>query len=314
MLIANIEADEIINQITTSLTKREWKVQYNIGDEYDPIWGPELNYKPRDKNKLKKIFRRLRFVDNVHYRLIQNVHYPSLADCKMVFDVKMKSLHMQILWDDFTLWLGPDDGSNFRYKSAITLPYKGTRGKKPEILVQFRQWLIDYREAVVIYGYEADDALGIYQNKDDEVIETVAVHCDKDIFQIPGRHYDTYRNEFVNVGELGKLTLESGKVRGTGLYFFYYQMLVGDITDNIPPLVKGKGPVWAFNQLTYDGVSVEEEDLLKSICKLYAQYLEIDWKKRLLEQADLVWICRDKKEIGSIYILRRHRELFGDNL
>ena len=306
MLIANVECDEIINQIVTSLTKRTWLLYYN-----DRLI---FQRKKRDLRTLKKIIKRLKW-SSFDYCLEQEIIYPRLDDCLLVLGVKLKYLQDKLNCTNMVLWLGPDDGSNFRYKKAITLPYKGTRGPKPDVLIQLRQYLINIKNARVIYGYEADDALGIYQI-DSEVYETVAVHCDKDIFMIPGVHYNTITDEFVHVSRLGELIETDKGIKGNGLRFFYYQLLIGDKVDNIPSLHKGLGPKFAYKCLKN---CLDEEDLLESVLFNYRVELastvsDTVWKERLLEQADLVWICQNEKEIGSQYIQRRYKEIFKKDM
>jgi hypothetical protein len=74
--------------------------------------------------------------------------------------------------------------------------------------------------AKVTDGYEADDALGIRQ------AEVGREHCiicslDKDLKQIPGRHYNWKTDEDLIVSEW------------LGIYTFYRHVLLGDKADNI---------------------------------------------------------------------------------
>ncbi len=137
------------------------------------------------------------------------------------------------------LWLSPSDGSNFRYKVA-NIPgskgpgYKAGRAPKPHYLSFIRQRLTEEWGAQEIQGYEADDALGIYQKED-----TIASHIDKDINMIPGHHYNHVTGEYYYVPEgLGTLTYDNGKLIGRGTVFFYAQLITGDATDNIPGIPK----------------------------------------------------------------------------
>lgn len=318
MLIANIEADELLNQCINNISKRTWIVKYKIsgptglfGGMFEEGYILNNNKRNRDKRTLQKILTRMWLLEEIDYELELQTTYGELDTAIMTMTAKLGHIQTVTGCHMMNLWLGPTNGSNFRYKSATTLPYKGKRPPKPEVLTQLREWLIYCKGAQVIEGYEADDALGIYQTN-----ETIAVHMDKDIFMIPGMHLNTMTDEILEVTEFGELTLNSGKVKGTGLCFFYYQLLVGDMTDNIPGLVKGKGPVWAYNLLKH---SPDEKDLLATVITEYRIQLaksggDMSYMTRLMEQADLVWICRNREETGKDYIQRRYMELWGRQL
>lgn len=310
MLIANLEADELINQVVTSIRKQDYIVKYASG-------ATLKNNRRHDKRGLIKQLARIGKQEDIDYTLELEYTYGPIGLATYLVDRQLNKLKHVTGCDIMNLWLGPDDGSNFRYKSAKTQPYKGTRPPKPDILIQLRNYLINIKGAQVIYGYEADDALGIYQDLDippweinDRVhlTNTVAVHCDKDIFMIPGTHYNTMTDKFVEVSELGELTLDKGKVKGTGLAFFYFQMLMGDRTDNIPNLAKGWGDTKCYKVLEHCEC---EQDYLVQVASQYQQELGVTWINRFLEQADLVWICRNKEEKGSDYIKRQYKELCG---
>lgn len=314
MLIANVECDEIINQIVTSATQRTWNIKF-VNPSTGYLGEPSKQRIRRDKRRLQKIAKRLELSEGLDYELEQEIIYPDLDTCLIALHSKLKFIQDKTQCTKMVLWLGPDDGSNFRFKSAVTAPYKGTRGPKPEILKQLRQYMIDIKGANVIYGYEADDALGINQDYSG-LIKTLAVHCDKDIYMIPGDHYNPMTDEFTTVSELGELRLVGTKVKGNGLSFFYLQLIIGDRVDNIPPMKKGKGEKWAYELLRHDN---SEQELLENVILTYRTELSDDiedtkWRDRLLEQADLVWMCRNKEETGRDYIKRRYKELTGRTL
>lgn len=138
--------------------------------------------------------------------------------------------------DEFKLYLSGDD--NFRYK--IDPNYKANRKDKtrPLWLEPIREFLANEWEAVVVSGYEADDAIGIHLT-DDHVVCSI----DKDLLQLPGRHYNFVKGEFYYI------TPEQGE------FNFWTLMLTGDISDNIPG-VAGIGPVKAGRALA--GLSPSE--------------------------------------------------------
>lgn len=139
--------------------------------------------------------------------------------------------------DSYELWLsGP---RNFRYK--VYPEYKANRldSYRPKWEKETKQFLVDNWQANWTDGIEGDDILGIRQTECGYSLESsIICHIDKDINQIPGWHYNWELNR------LGKTIREKRQYLVTfeeALYNFYYQLLVGDPTDNIKG-VSGIGP------------------------------------------------------------------------
>jgi hypothetical protein len=205
--------------------------------------------------------------------------------------------------DKVNLWLSPSDGSNFRYGVA-NIPgskghgYKAGRPPKPHYLGFIRNRLIEKWGAKEIFGYEADDALGIYQNDG-----TIASHIDKDINMIPGHHYNHVTGEYYHVPTgLGSLTYDSGKLIGRGIIFFYAQLITGDATDNIPGIPK-MGPKKAYDLLHPCST---ERDCYEQVYKLYTEYYGVDNATQAIsEVADLLFIVRSDRLIGRQYLSHR---------
>lgn len=299
MLIANIEGDELLMQAITSIRKQDYIVKYKSG-------AILKNNRRHDKRGLIKQLSRIGKKQDEDYTLELEYSYKPIELAIYLIDKQLRKIQHMTKCDVMNIWLGPTDGSNFRFKSAVTQPYKSNRPEKPEILTQLRNYLINIKGSRIIYGYEADDALGIYQNYN--TADTIAVHCDKDIFMIPGLHFNTMTDTLITVTDPGELILYNGKIKGTGLAFFYYQMLTGDSTDTIPNIVRGFGPVKAYKALEH---CARELDYLEAVCTQYHTIIGDGWVSRMLEQADLVWICRNKEETGKDYIKRRYNELMG---
>lgn len=110
--------------------------------------------------------------------------------------------------------------NNFRY--SIYPEYKANRKDKPKPkhLEDCKEHLIKQWNSKVTDGIEADDALGIEQGK--HLDETIICSIDKDLLQIPGKHYNFVKLEHQTVSPL------------QGLRNFYSQVIEGDATDNIP--------------------------------------------------------------------------------
>lgn len=110
--------------------------------------------------------------------------------------------------------------NNFRY--ALFPDYKKHRRDKPKPrhLEAVREHLVLNWNADIVDGYEADDALGMEQMQ--KAVQTVICSIDKDLLQIPGKHYNFVKQQLVEISEL------------EGWYNFYIQLLTGDAADGIP--------------------------------------------------------------------------------
>lgn len=185
------------------------------------------------------------------------------------------------------------EGRTFRYDIAKRKPYKGQRpDKKPFHFGNLTAYLVGVLDAKVITGIEADDALAIDHLASGNT--TVLCSRDKDLKQIPGWFYSWelgLQPSFgpCNITKEGHLHLSDDhkKLSGTGLSFFYGQVLVGDTADNIPGLPKC-GPVAAFEALS--GIPPAEQ--LEAVQNLYERKYGIDAEAELLEQGRLLWLTR----------------------
>ena len=122
---------------------------------------------------------------------------------------------------------------NFRREIAPT--YKANRpDNRPEHWGAVREFLVTHHHAIVCDGYEADDEMGIQQDKVGGT--TVICSIDKDLKQIPGKHYNFVKKIADSVSP------------DEGLKFLYLQSLIGDRSDNIIG-VAGLGPVKAAKAL-----------------------------------------------------------------
>jgi hypothetical protein len=204
---------------------------------------------------------------------------------------------------DYKLFLTSNDKSNFRYKIAKTKEYKGNRkAAKPHHYGYIRDYLWKVWGAKVIYGQEADDALGIEQinitSKDingcnhgkgcDSVQRTNAgvwassIICsiDKDLRMIPGFHYNIKNSELSFVTE------------DEAMRFFWKQMLMGDTVDNIPGVPKiGKKKsadlIDACNSL---------EACKETVKMTYEKYYGEEWHDKYQEMGNLLWIRREENQ------------------
>lgn len=149
---------------------------------------------------------------------------------------------------------------NFRLDIAFSRPYKGQRKKeKPPFFYELKQFLMTSLGAIMSDGEEADDLISIEANRRNELLaaqgielgspvhkefcDFTIISSDKDSRITCGRHYDPY-NDVITFGTpLGELVQvwkkdnktgkdKLNKIVGSGIKFFYAQLLMGDSADN----------------------------------------------------------------------------------
>lgn len=167
---------------------------------------------------------------------------------------------------------------NFRYE--VDPEYKANRRGKADPVWReaCKAFLITEWKASVTDGYEADDALGMAQT-DDSILASI----DKDLLQIPGKHYRWQISgpNWVKEAELLDITYFEG------LKHFYASSLIGDRTDNITGVV-GIGPAKAAKALNH--CTTEQE--LYEVCK--ALYKD---DERFHRNLKLLWVWRKENDI-----------------
>lgn len=193
------------------------------------------------------------------------------------------------------------EGPTFRYDLATVKPYKGNReDHRPWHFDNLTVYMRDVLGAEVVAGIEADDAMAIEQTRveteDAMAKRTIICTRDKDLRQVPGWHYGWEMGaqpEFGPVlvtqeGDGLALNSKRNAIVGTGLPFFYSQVLTGDRADNIPGL-PGCGAVAAYAAL------VDNPNPEQTVIYMYEEYYgyhEDEWEERLLEQGRLCWMTR----------------------
>jgi DNA polymerase-1 len=158
--------------------------------------------------------------------------------------------------DEFSIFL--TGTNNFRYQ--VYPEYKANRPpERPRHLADLKQYLVEKYGAETSDGCEADDLLGIAQCAANH--DTVICSIDKDLRMIPGHHFSFEISGKItrgpNAGKTWTKEAESVFVNPhQGLYNFYYQMLIGDSTDNVKGAA-GIGKVKAKNIL--EGCTTDRE-------------------------------------------------------
>lgn len=192
---------------------------------------------------------------------------------------------------------------NFRNEVATTKVYKGTRKKdKPFYFHKLKEYLLAAYDTRLVDGLEADDLLCIEQQSRLKHKDTIICSRDKDLRIQEGFHYSwevagqpSFGPAWVD--ELGILKLKRGgkKIFGTGMRFFYSQLLTGDSTDNIPGLGR-YGPIKTFNALA---PCKTIDDLHNVVCELYREKFGDDWGEAMLERGRLLWMTKYLNEDGT---------------
>lgn len=176
------------------------------------------------------------------------------------------------------------DSKNFRKSIAETNTYKGTRpSRKPFLYTDLKNYLLDEYHAIVVDQLEADDMVLIYHNilkrSEDEVI---VVSPDKDLRQVAGYFYNPQKDVFETI------------TKTEAQYRFWYSMLVGDSSDNIPG-VKGIGKVRASSILQ----TADEQDKKYREAVLNTYIANLGMKKGInayRENFNLLYILRDAED------------------
>ncbi len=189
----------------------------------------------------------------------------------------IKGIVEKLQLDSYHLYLS--SSLNFRDDIATIREYKGNRAnlRKPHHLSACRNFLIKNFDAEVCEGYEADDAASMDAYADPDL---TIVSIDKDLDMVPGKHYD-WVNE-----------LEYDITEDEGRYNFYFQLLMGDTTDNIQGIT-GCGKAKAKDILQ------DSENYMCDVGMAYALSSYEDPEAALIENARLLWMAKQSPDDWS---------------
>lgn len=185
---------------------------------------------------------------------------------------------------DYKLYL--HGGGNFREEIATIQPYKGNRDRShvPKYKKEIIEYMGDVWKAEFVQGMESDDAICIEQHKNTDK-GTVIVSIDKDILQgMYGWNYNPMRDElkFTTVGEANN--------------FFFWQMMVGDSSDNIPGIT-GIGDKRATAVL--EAANYDTDKIREAVKQLYQKQYKDEWEKAYMEVGTLLYILRRPEELET---------------
>jgi len=187
-------------------------------------------------------------------------------------------------------------GGNFREK--LNPLYKANRREipRPVHYEAIRDYLLTYKGGVLVSGREADDEISIRAARLRKAgLPYIVATIDKDLDQIPGRHYDYMRHIEYEVSE------EQAEK------WFWQQCLSGDPTDGVPGCwkigaAKAAAMVddWYLQKHTPEQiweaiVAAYRASQAKAGCK----YADDDAERLALETARLVWMQREPGELWN---------------
>ena len=219
--------------------------------------------------------------------------------------------------------------TKFNFRDDLVNDYKANRKEedRPVNLAWAKRYCIAKLKNFYRKGLEADDLLGIYQGED-----TVIWSTDKDLRQLWGEHLDEETREIITVTKEGRLeekhwVTESGNKRNK-IYFegtigLYYQMLVGDSTDNIIGCAKreevvtksgpnkgqvsikrvGVGPKAAYNTIIKAIMANTKDPVRQAHNAVVAEYKKRHgdtWQQEMETQANLLFMVRKMPQDGII--------------
>lgn len=215
-------------------------------------------------------------------------------DIRLGFD-KIDKLISSILFnsgsDTYRLYLSGNH--NFRYELATLVPYKANRSEKPINLVVMKEYILE-KGAEIVDFLEADDCMSAMQNSI-EGFETVICTQDKDLKTVPGLNYSPHTKK------LSHISVHEAR------YNFYFQLMIGDSTDNIPKPYR-LGPV-AAKKLLQPHLEAESSmsDYYETVYLAYSNYLsegKTKWYEPEMSIDQILW------EIGNL--LHMHRTFRED--
>lgn len=183
--------------------------------------------------------------------------------------------------EDYVMALGPRDGRN--YRDDIYVDYKksksreNSRKKRKEYIDEAKEYMYSRPGAVEADYVEADDLLGHWSTQHDNAC---IVSIDKDLNQIPGRHYNPHYMKPL----LYTVDERSAKI------FFQMQMLTGDSVDNIPGL-PGVGPVRAKRLY---------EENRGDVVEIYKSTVGDHWRDLFLANGKMLFIQRRPNHIFTL--------------
>ncbi len=191
-------------------------------------------------------------------------------NCRYLIDQCVEQIKTACKSDDIEIFLS--DHTCFRNDLATIAEYKAGRSDPPVHKDAAKNRLLKTYNAILEPNLEADDLMGMRQTT-----ETAIVSIDKDLRQIPGKHYN-----FVEDKKFVMSKQEADE-------WFMHQLMTGDRVDNIKGL-PGIGEAYATRIL--NDFSGDWHGLVAYVADLY-DYHYSNGVEALEETARLVYILRE---------------------
>lgn len=256
-----VDADSLLYSVGYATQKNIYKVWVQ-GHQGDP------SFVCTDKRWLNKILK-----NEDEYEIHKYLYVQPFLSASTTVDQIIAGYKSKFGTKNIKLFFTGKD--NFRDEVATLQPYKGNRdnAQRPEHYEAIKAYCIKRHKGVVIHGQEADDAVSIAQEMEDQGT-SVIVSIDKDLDMVQGYHFNPNKNDLYRVTKFD------------GLKWFYEQLLQGDSTDNIPG-IKRIGKVGAKKML-FECTTVEQmEDIVYS---KYREQYDHDGLKYMIEVGQLLWM------------------------
>ncbi len=218
----------------------------------------------------------------------------AIPDWEMEWDIVTEIepfRNVQFLLDNYIKEIDKNTGSDshrvfltpkttFRHALASIQEYKAGRPPPPEHKEEATEYLIKRHGAETGRNIEADDMCGMNQTTD-----TVIASIDKDLYMIPGKHYDIVKKVHQDIDLLAADN------------WFFTQLIAGDKTDKIKG-IPGMAMVKAAQWLEfYEG---NHKAMVEALHGLFEDhYPDIQHPMALHETAQLVWILRRGDKPGK---------------
>lgn len=266
-----LDGDELAFKVAAACEERAVKVTNSISQQ-------EVIFKNR--TEFKKLLHPLEYEEEM-FTFEDTQKAEPLKHAISTLKSRIKIIGDKCDAGSYEIYISGKD--NFRDFLPLPEPYKGHRKDqvRPLLLKDLKNYLVEYKGAIVVDGKEADDAVttrmydGFKSKK-----KIVGCTQDKDATQTEGWYFNPERSKepFLIKG-YGKLwydaKLKTEPVRGSGRIFLYYQLLIGDKVDHYCPrmFVKsltGKTPRYGsktcFTELTK---CTNDKEALALIVKRY---------------------------------------------
>lgn len=245
----------------------------------------DMDYETTSEREVKRIES-----ESVVSQIYREMQLVSFEETKEIVNTMLQRMVEDTGSDYYKIFLS--GGNNFR--KQVDPEYKANRvGPKPYYYSELMKYFKDELNAIWDDTLEADDLLAIEMSHsfDDAVICSV----DKDLFQVPGEHYNMTSRDTAIVPDFYGSPDSSFKY---GFYLFCHQVLAGDPVDNYKGIPK-VGTKKADKMLAdcYDPV-----DMWNAVCSNYQERGLST--KYLIQQATLAYIKQLKDEPVDDYIER----------